>query len=48
MSSVLKYKEEPMKRAFWFDGEHMDEQIAAVDTTGTRAAHFAKNYNIGF
>ena len=34
-----------MKRAFWFDGEHMDEQIATVDTTGTHAVHFAKNYN---
>ena len=34
-----------MKRAFWFDGEHMDEQIAAVDTIGTHAVHFAKNYN---
>ena len=34
-----------MKRAFWFDSEYMDEQIAAADTTGTRAVHFAKNYN---
>ena len=34
-----------MKRAFWFDDEHMDEQIAAVDTTRTYAVHFAKNYN---
>ena len=34
-----------MKRAFWFDGEHMNQQIAAVDTTETHAVHFAKNYN---
>lgn len=34
-----------MKRAFWFGSEYMDEQIAAVDTTGTHAVHFAKNYN---
>ena len=34
-----------MKRAFWFDGEHMNQQIAAVDTTETHAVHLAKNYN---
>lgn len=34
-----------MKRAFWFDGEYMNQQIAAVDTTESHAAHFAKNYN---
>lgn len=34
-----------MKRAFWFDGEYMDQQIATVDTTESHAVHFAKNYN---
>ena len=34
-----------MKRAFWFDGEYMEQQIAAVDTTESHAVHFAKNYN---
>ena len=34
-----------MKRAFWFDGEYMDQQIAGVDTTESHAVHFAKNYN---
>lgn len=34
-----------MKRAFWFDGAHMDEQIAVVDTTKTHAVQFARNYN---
>lgn len=34
-----------MKRAFWFDSEYMDQQIAAVDTTECHAVHFAKNYN---
>lgn len=34
-----------MKRAFWFDSEHMDQQIAAIDTTKSHAVHFAKNYN---
>ena len=34
-----------MKRAFWFDGEQMDEQISTVDTTGTHAVHLANNYN---
>ncbi|MGN0438041.1 MAG: DUF2828 family protein [Lachnospiraceae bacterium] len=34
-----------MKRAFWFDSEHMDQQIAEVDTTKSHVVHFAKNYN---
>lgn len=34
-----------MKRAFWFDGEYMDQQIAVVDTIESHAVHFAKNYN---
>ena len=34
-----------MKRAFWFDSEYMDQQIAAVNTTECHAVHFAKNYN---
>ena len=34
-----------MKRAFWFDGEYMDQQIAAVDTTEAQAVHFAKTYH---
>ncbi len=34
-----------MERAFWFDGEYMDQQIEAVDTTESHAVHFAKNYN---
>lgn len=34
-----------MKRAFWFDGAYMDQQIAETDITGSRAVHFAKNYH---
>ena len=34
-----------MKRAFWYDGEDMNKQIAAVNTNETHAVHFAKNYN---
>ena len=34
-----------MKRAFWFDGAHMDQQIAAVDPTELHAVHFVKNYH---
>ncbi len=34
-----------MKRAFWFDGEYINQQIATVDTTESHAVHFAKNYN---
>lgn len=34
-----------MRRAAWFDKSYMEEQIAAVDTTKSRAVHFAKNYN---
>lgn len=45
VSSALIYKEGPMKREFWFDGSHMDAQIAVVDTTESHVVHFAKNYN---
>lgn len=34
-----------MKKAFWFDGEYMNQQIAEVDITEAHAVHFAKNYN---
>lgn len=36
-----------MKRAFWFDGAYMDQQIAETDITGARAVHFARNYRNG-
>jgi hypothetical protein len=44
VSSVLEYKEEPMKRAIWYDNANMDGQTA-VDTTESQAFHFAKNYD---
>lgn len=34
-----------MKRAFWYDESHMDQQIAEVSTVSSRAIRFAKNYN---
>lgn len=34
-----------MKRAFWFDGAYMDQQIAETDITGSRAVQFVKNYH---
>lgn len=33
-----------MKRAFWYDETHMDQQIAEVDTTEAHVVRFAKNY----
>lgn len=33
-----------MKRAFWYDKSHMDQQIAEVDTTEAHVVRFAKNY----
>ena len=33
-----------MKRAFWYDETHMDQQIAEVDTTDAHDVRFAKNY----
>ncbi|MBU5430540.1 DUF2828 family protein [Kineothrix sp. MSJ-39] len=34
-----------MKRAFWFDGAYMDQQIAETDITGSRAVQFVKGYH---
>ena len=43
---VEKYgqqEEVTMKRAFWYDETHMDQQIAEVDTTEAHVVRFAKN-----
>ena len=39
-----QHEEVTMKRAFWYDETHMDQQIAEVDTTEAHVVRFAKNY----